>query len=107
MRVRVNLDFDILIESFISLCIIETGGAIFREYKSWIVLHKHGAGRINENYARFFDELFLVNYRCSRARVFHEYKGKIKSNVVIGTDCIGSCKSNYHTIMTAPSGDRY
>jgi len=22
--------------------------------------------------------------------------------MVIGTDCIGSCKSNYHTIMTAP-----
>jgi len=22
--------------------------------------------------------------------------------VAIGTDCIGSCKSNYHTIMTAP-----
>ena len=22
--------------------------------------------------------------------------------VVIGTDCKGSCKSNYHTIMTAP-----
>jgi hypothetical protein len=38
MRVRVSLDFDILLESFISLCIIETVGAIFREYKSWIVL---------------------------------------------------------------------
>jgi hypothetical protein len=38
MRVRVSLDFDILIESFISLCIIETVGAIFREYKPWIVL---------------------------------------------------------------------
>jgi hypothetical protein len=37
MRV-ISLDFDILIESFISLCIIETVGAIFREYKSWIVL---------------------------------------------------------------------
>ena len=23
--------------------------------------------------------------------------------VVIGTDCTGSCKSKYHTIMTAPS----
>jgi hypothetical protein len=33
-----DLDFDILIESFISLCIIETVGAIFREYKPWIVL---------------------------------------------------------------------
>jgi hypothetical protein len=38
MRVRVSLDFDSLIESFISLCIIETVGAIFREYKPWIVL---------------------------------------------------------------------
>ena len=29
--------------------------------------------------------------------------------VVIGTDCIGSCKSNYHTIttMTTPSCDRH
>ena len=38
MRVRVSLYFDILIESFISLCIIEMVGAIFREYKPWIVL---------------------------------------------------------------------
>ena len=38
MRVRVSLDFDILIYSFISLCIIETVGAIFSEYKPWIVL---------------------------------------------------------------------
>jgi hypothetical protein len=37
MRVRVSLDIDILIESFISLCIVETVGAIFREYKPWIV----------------------------------------------------------------------
>jgi uncharacterized integral membrane protein len=28
----------ILLESFISLCIIETVGAIFREYKPWIAL---------------------------------------------------------------------
>jgi hypothetical protein len=38
MRVTISLDFDILIESFISLCIIETVRAIFREYKPWIVL---------------------------------------------------------------------
>jgi hypothetical protein len=25
---------------------------------------------------------------------------KLTTSVVIGTDCIGSCKSNYHTIMT-------
>jgi hypothetical protein len=33
MRVSVSLGFDILIESFISLCIMETVGAIVREYK--------------------------------------------------------------------------
>jgi hypothetical protein len=38
MRVSVSLGFDILIESFISLCIMETVGAIVREYKPWIVL---------------------------------------------------------------------
>jgi hypothetical protein len=25
---------------------------------------------------------------------------RIRTLVVIGTDCIGSCKSNYHTVMT-------
>jgi len=31
-------------------------------------------------------------------------KFKLTTSVVIGTDCIGSCKSNYHSItaMTAP-----
>jgi hypothetical protein len=38
MRVRVSLDFAILIGSFISLCITETVGEIFREYKPWIVI---------------------------------------------------------------------
>jgi hypothetical protein len=26
---------------------------------------------------------------------------ELTTSVVIGTDCIGSCKSNYHTITTA------
>ena len=30
----------------------------------------------------------------------HECVSKITTLVVIGTDCIGSCRSNYHTIMT-------
>ena len=34
----------------------------------------------------------------------HLEMGGILTLVVIGTDCIGSCKSNYHTItMTAPA----
>ena len=28
---------------------------------------------------------------------------KLTTSVMIGTDCIGSCKYNYHTITTAPS----
>ena len=33
---------------------------------------------------------------------------ELTTSVVIGTDCIGSCKSNYHTItaIMAPSDDR-
>ena len=27
--------------------------------------------------------------------------------VVIGTDCIGSCKSNYHTITTTTAPEKY
>jgi hypothetical protein len=27
---------------------------------------------------------------------------KLTTSVVIGTDCIGSCKSNYHTITSTP-----
>ena len=30
----------------------------------------------------------------------HEQGLKLTTLVVIGTDCIGSCKCNYHTIMT-------
>jgi hypothetical protein len=33
----------------------------------------------------------------------HEWNWKFRTHVsVIGTDCIGSCKSNYHTITTTP-----
>ena len=28
---------------------------------------------------------------------------KLTTLVVVGTDCTGSCKSNYHMIMTAPT----
>ena len=32
----------------------------------------------------------------------HEQGFKLTTSVVIGTDCIGSCKSNYHITMMAP-----
>jgi hypothetical protein len=65
MRVRVSLDLDILMESFISLCIIETVGAIFREYKSWIVLL----------------HVSIINDRCNHLR-------KIKSFREAGYDIV-------------------
>jgi hypothetical protein len=34
-------------------------------------------------------------------RVLHAWAGfELKTSVVVGTDCIGSCKSNYHAITT-------
>jgi len=39
----------------------------------------------------------IMLYRVDLTQVGFEL-----TSVVIGTDCIGSCKSNYHTIMTAP-----
>jgi hypothetical protein len=62
MRVRVSLDFDILIESFISLCIIETVGAIFREYKPWIVLlilTQCIMIKVVQNFSSFFRSIWL------------------------------------------------
>ena len=62
MRVRVSLDYDILIESCISLCIIETVGAIFREYKSWIVL-LITMNKVVQNFSSFF--FVYLTYKAS------------------------------------------
>jgi hypothetical protein len=47
---------------------------------------------------QFIDILYHIKlYRVHLARV-----GLELTLVVLGTDCIGSYKSNYHTIITAP-----
>jgi hypothetical protein len=70
MRVRVSLDFDILIESFISLCIMETVGAICREYKPWIVL----LIKIDDNRRVLYDQVFSINYRCNYLRKIKSFR---------------------------------
>ena len=42
----------------------------------------------------------LDNIRLYREHLMSRFD--LKTLVAIGTDCIGSCKSNYHTITTAP-----
>ena len=37
----------------------------------------------------------------------HERGFKLTSLVVIGTDCTGSCKSNYHTITTTTAPNKF
>jgi hypothetical protein len=71
MRVRVSLDFDILIESFISVCIIETVGAIFREYKPWIVLctwMKHGLTKITAHIICGFRMMGMMPQKYPRVK---------------------------------------
>jgi hypothetical protein len=47
--------------------------------------------------AKSLTNFHIMLYRVHPARVGF----KLTTLVVIGTDCIGSCKSNYHMITTA------
>jgi hypothetical protein len=42
----------------------------------------------------------LTNFNTSWCTPSPDRVSNSQTSVVIGTDCIGSCKSNYHTIMT-------
>jgi len=55
--------------------------------------------RKSEDQKKVTDKLFHIMLYTSPWSRF-----ELTTSVVIGTDCIGSCKSNYHTIMatTAP-----
>jgi hypothetical protein len=89
MRVRVSLDFDILIESFISLCIIETVGAIFPAK-----FHRSAASAktirsititflvtIGDNRRVLYDQVSIINDWCN-------YLRKIKSFREVGYDIV-------------------
>jgi hypothetical protein len=53
------------------------------------------------------DLIQVTDYHIMLYRVYLTWVGfKLTTLVVIGTDCIGSCKSNDHTITTAPCDTR-
>ena len=69
----------------------------------WSVLsveETDGHGENHQNLSQVTDKLYhIMLYTMSWSRF------ELKTSVVIGIDCIGSCKSNYRTIMatTVPS----
>ncbi len=44
-------------------------------------------------------------YNVVSSTLCHERDSNSQPLAVIGTDCIGSCKFNYHTITTAPEAE--
>jgi hypothetical protein len=61
---------------------------------SWLsVLLVEDTGGPGENLLQVTDKLYYIMLYTSPWSRF-----ELTTSVVIGTDCIGSCKSNYHTI---------
>ena len=52
-------------------------------------------GENHQNLSQVTDKLYYIMLYTSPW-----WRFKLKTSVVIGTNCIGSYKSNYHTIMT-------
>ena len=65
----------------------------------WSVLFVEETGGPGENHRPVADKFYHIMLYTSPWSRF-----ELTTSVVIGTDCIGSCKSNYHTITatTAP-----
>ena len=64
----------------------------FQQYFSYIVAVSF-IGRGNQRKPQVTDKLYhIMLYTSPRSRF------ELTTPVVIGTDCIGSCKSSYHTI---------
>jgi hypothetical protein len=68
---------------------------------SWrSVLLVEETGGPGENLSQVTDKLYHIMLYTSPWSRF-----ELTTSVVIGTDCIGSCKSNYHTITTRTAPD--
>jgi hypothetical protein len=59
----------------------------------WSVLLVEENGEPKENLSQVTDKLYHIMLYASPWSRF-----ELTTSVVIGTDCISSCKSNYHTI---------
>ena len=81
---------------------IETIFQLFRVCDgSGFLVEETGGPRVNHQPVEVTDKLYHITLYTSPWSIF-----KLTTSVVIGTDCIGSCKSNYHTITatTVPFG---
>ena len=105
------------------LNIIRSSGIMLVDWVYWaLVINFVPLYRFSIQYGllQYFPKLYIILYNnrgvvhvnptTIRSRppcMFGEYTSpwvqfKLTTSVVIGTDCIGSYKSNYHTITTAP-----
>ena len=60
-----------------------------------------------ENHRSAMSHWQSLSHNAVSSTPIHEQVGELTTLVVVDTDCIGSCKSNYHKITTTTAPDRY
>jgi hypothetical protein len=66
----------------------------------WLVLLKEEIGLPGENHRPDASHWQTLSHNVVSSTHRHEQGSNSLTLVVIGIDCTGSCKSNYHTITT-------